>query len=213
VKAAYQDKVEVFCETILKVRSRLDFDPGSRGWAYILEGERLIDKDEIDAAQDLINACRKSGDIPLDICGEDDKRAAENLEEIDPDPQEEAADIFAYIRTAEKQYTPFSFWDDLDVYVQKGVEKSNIKNLFGKVCAEFCVPIANIGGWADLNVRAGFMRRFAEKEAEGKQCVLLTFTDLDPGGHCKQAAFESRGNGARCWLVASRSDQRPLRRR
>jgi hypothetical protein len=182
VKAAYQDRVKAFCKKILEVRSRLDFDVGSRGWAYVLEGDRLIDKDEIDAAQDLINACRKSGDLPLDICSEDDKRAAENLEDIDPDPQERAADLFDYIETAEKYYTPFSFWDDLDTYVQVGTEKSNIKNLFSKVCAEFYVPIANIGGWADLNVRAGFMRRFKEKDAEGKKCVLLTFTDHDPGG-------------------------------
>ena len=44
------------------------------------------------------------------------------------------------------------------------------------------MPIANTGGWGDLNVRAGFMQRFKEKEAEGKQCVLLSFTDFDPGG-------------------------------
>jgi hypothetical protein len=57
-----RNRVAAFCATLLEVRSRLDFDPGSRGWAYILEGDRLIDKDEIDAAQDLINVCRKSGD-------------------------------------------------------------------------------------------------------------------------------------------------------
>ena len=51
VKAAYQDKVAEFCATLLEVRSRLDFDVGSRGWAYILERERFINKDEIDAAQ------------------------------------------------------------------------------------------------------------------------------------------------------------------
>jgi hypothetical protein len=182
VKAAHREKVAAFCAKILEVRSRLDFDVGSRGWAYVLEGDRFIDKDEIDAAQDLINACRKNGDLPLDICSEDDKRAAEHLEEIDPDPQERAAEIFDYVQTVEASYTPFSFWDDLDYYVQMGTEKSNTKNLFGKVCAGFHVPIANIGGWADLNVRAGFMQRFKEKETEGKQCVLLAFTDLDPGG-------------------------------
>jgi len=184
VKAAYQKKVAAFCAKILEVRSRLDFDVGSRGWAYILEGERLIDKDEIDTAQDLINVCRKNGDLPLDICSEDDKRAAENLEDIDADPTEEAANIYDYVETAEANYTPFSFWDDddLDYYVQMGVEKSNVKNLFAKPCAELYVPIVNLGGWADLNVRAGLMRRFKRKEAEGKRCVLLTFTDHDPGG-------------------------------
>jgi hypothetical protein len=182
VKAAYQDKVAEFCATILEVRSRLDFDVGSRGWAYILEGERFINKDEIDAAQQLINDCRKSGDLPLDICSEDGKRAAENLEDLDPDPEEMAADIYDYIRTAERDYTPFSAWDDLDTYVQAATEKSNTKNLFQKPCAGFYVPIANVGGWADLNVRAGFMQRFEQKEAEGKRCVLLYFGDFDPGG-------------------------------
>jgi len=62
-RAAYQEKVGAFCAKLLEVRSGLDFDVGSRGWAYVLEGERLIDKDDIDAAQDLINACRKSGDL------------------------------------------------------------------------------------------------------------------------------------------------------
>jgi hypothetical protein len=181
-KAVYQNEVKAFCATLLEVKSRLDFDVGSRGWAYVLEGDRLIDKDEIDAAQQLINDCRKSGDLPLDICSEDGKRAAENLEDIDADPQEEAADLFDYIQTAEQAYTPFSFWDDLDVYVQVATEKSNTKNLFSKVCAEFHVPIANIGGWRDLNVRAGFMQRFKEKEAEGKQYVLLYCGDFDPGG-------------------------------
>jgi hypothetical protein len=181
-KAAYQEKVAAFCTTLLEVKSRLDFEIGSRGWAYILEGDRLIDKDEIDAAQTLINDCRKSGDLPLDFCSEDGKRAAENLEDIDSDPQERAAELLNYIETAERYYTPFSFWDDLGVYVQMAVEKSNLKNLFTKVCAEFCMPIANIGGWGDLNVRAGFMQRFEEKEAEGKQCVLLFFGDFDAGG-------------------------------
>jgi hypothetical protein len=181
-KAAYQNDVRTFCTNLLEVRSRLDFDVGSRGWGYVLEGESLIDKTEIDLVEKLINDCRKNGDLPLDFCAEDNKRAAENLESIDPWPQERAADIIDYIQTAEQDYTPFGFWDDLGVYVQCGVEKSNAKNLFAKPCAEFFVPIVNLGGWADLNVRAGLMQRFKDKEAEGKQCVLLAFTDHDPGG-------------------------------
>lgn len=63
-----------------------------------------------------------------------------------------------------------------------GVEKSDLKGLFEDVCAEFHLPIANFGGWVDINARVDFMLRFKEKEAEGKQCVLLNFTDFDPGG-------------------------------
>ena len=183
VKAAYQDKVAEFCATLLEVRSRLDFDVGSRGWAYILEGERFIDKDEIDAAQALINYCRKSGDLPLDICAEDDKRAAENLEQIDRRSTRTKPAASSSTSRRRRSPTPRSDSGTISTsYVQVATEKSNIKNLFLKPCAEFCVPIANIGGWADLNVRAGFMRRFKQKEAEGKRCVLLLFTDHDPGG-------------------------------
>jgi hypothetical protein len=181
-KAAYKTKVIAFCAAILELQSRLDFAVGSRGWAYILEGERFINKDELDTAQALVNFCRKTGDLPLNICSEDGKRAAENLETIHADPEQRAAALFNFVKNAENYYTPFSFWDDLDVYVQVAVEKSNLKNLFLKVCAEFHVPIANVGGWGDLNVRAGFMQRFKEKEAEGKLCVLLYCGDFDPGG-------------------------------
>jgi hypothetical protein len=182
-KAAYQAEVATFCERLLEVRSGYDKPIGSRGWAYLLEGDGVIDKSEIDAAQRLINDCRKSGALPLDFCSEDEKRAAANVETIDRGgPKHCARELLDYIETAERHYHPFSFWDDLDVYVQMAVEKSDVKNLFEDVCAEFNVPIANFGGWVDLNARADFMLRFREKEAEGKRCVLLYFGDFDPGG-------------------------------
>ena len=49
---------------------------------YILEEYGLV-KGELDAIQKLINDCRKSGDLPLDICADDDSRSTDNLEEID----------------------------------------------------------------------------------------------------------------------------------
>jgi hypothetical protein len=80
------------------------------------------------------------------------------------------------------RYTPFGFWDDLDVYVEVAVEKLDLRNLFEPVCAEFFVPITNFKGWSDLNSRAAIMRRFAEHERSGRQCVLLLCGDHDPGG-------------------------------
>jgi hypothetical protein len=177
----YEIEVQRFCEHILELASREDFRVGARGWAYVLEGDRFIDKDEIDAAERLINDSRKNGNLPLDICADDAKRATENLENIQDPPEDRAQQLVHYISVAEKYYTPFSFWDDKDVYLQMMVEKGDLKSLFSKTCAEFCIPIANWGGWADLNVRADFMRRFKEKEAEGKKCVLLGCLDFDPG--------------------------------
>jgi hypothetical protein len=184
VRERYELEVAKFCARLREVASRQDFRiSGGRGWAYILEGEGIIVKSDIDAAEKLINDCRKNGALPVDICGEDSKRAVENLEEIEnPDPEEYAQEIVNYVNEAEEYYYPFSFWDDQEFYVQTATEKADVKNLFTKTRAGFHVPCANFGGWADLNVRASYMRRFRDKEAEGKQCVPLCCYDFDPGG-------------------------------
>lgn len=62
------------------------------------------------------------------------------------------------------------------------VEKIDLRSLFLPVCEQYKVPIANCRGWSDLNMRAAMMRRFAQHEAEGRQCVLLYCGDHDPAG-------------------------------
>ena len=136
----------------------------------------------MDQAQALINDCRKSGALPLDICSEDSKLAAESVEDIDPAPPEMTGAIFDYVRTAQNAYAPFSFADALDVYVQMAVEKSGLSEpvlLEPAPSSLSFSPTSAVG--AILNVRARFMRRFMEKEAEGQQCVLLYCGDFDPG--------------------------------
>jgi hypothetical protein len=180
---AYQTDLRAFCARILEIRARLDFEVGSRGWGYLLEGDGLITKGELDEAERLITRCRKDGSLPLDICSEDGKRAVEGIERLhDRDVEGEASSILKYIGDAHLYYTPFSFWDDLAVYLEVAAEKSDLKSLFSRVTQEFHVPIQNIGGWADLNVRAGMMRRFQQWDGKGKQCVLLYCGDHDPGG-------------------------------
>jgi len=87
-----------------------------------------------------------------------------------------------YLGHAHEQYTPFSFWDDLDVYVQMTVEKIDLKSLFAPICAQFHVATTNISGWNDINSRIAIMRRFAYWERQGKRIVLLHCGDHDPGG-------------------------------
>jgi hypothetical protein len=127
----YQEEVAAFCALILKIRSSMDFSVGSRGWSYILEKHGLR-KGDFAANEALITACRKSGALQLDICAEDDSRETIGLEDIDDnDVQEEAQDWIDYLlHDAHKKYTPFSFWDDLDVYVEMGTEKLDLRNLF-----------------------------------------------------------------------------------
>src|SRR5262245_14105440 len=66
----YQRDLDAFCGKIRQIASSLDFKVSSRGWGYILE-ERGLPKGDFDAAQYLINKCRKDGNLPLDLCCED----------------------------------------------------------------------------------------------------------------------------------------------
>jgi hypothetical protein len=182
-QARYETELWAFCVHIAQMNSALDFKVSSRGWGYLLENEGTITKGDLDDAERLINDCRKDGHLPLDICAVDDKRAAKGLEELDDtDIEAEAERIVTYAERAHEYYSPLSFWDGLDVYVEMLVEKIDLKSLFTAVCAEYHVPLANAGGWADINGRAAILRRFAEAECRGQRCVLSYCGDHDPGG-------------------------------
>jgi hypothetical protein len=182
-KQAYKASIARFCACIREIKKRIDFDVGTRGWCYLLETYHFITKGEFDDAERVITECRKSGDLPLNICAEDSKRAVDGVQDIDDPDIETAADNFAIeMANSYLTYTPFAFWDTVDVYIEVAVEKSDLKSLFAVVTDEFYIPSQNIGGWADLNVRAGMMRRFKYWEARGKRCILLYCGDHDPGG-------------------------------
>lgn len=181
--ATYEADVKAFCASLIEINSRLDFKVSSRGWCYILEDTIGLPKGEFDAAQRLINACRKDGRLPLAICAEDESRLADHIEYIDDrDAQEEAAAIVESIGYAHETYTPVSFWEELDVYLEMAVEKIDLKSLFSSICERYHVPLTNVRGWGCLNSRAAMMGRFADWERKGKQCVLLFCGDHDPGG-------------------------------
>jgi hypothetical protein len=179
----YERDLAAFCEFIRQYQSRLDFAVSARGWGYTLEGEGLINKNDIDVVENLINDARKCGSLPVDICAVDVKRQFEHVGWIDStSPEEEAKEIVEQATTAYRLYRPFSFWDDQEHYLQCVVEKLDLKSLFSKTSEEFYIPLANAGGWGDLHVRADMMRRFAYWEGRGKHCVLLYVGDHDPGG-------------------------------
>jgi len=179
----YQSRVDEFCELIRGIQKTLDFKVSSRGWCYILEDRIGLLKGEFDKAQDLVNACRKSGKLPLDICADDETRSTLHVPYCSKEtPACFAQDIIERIRWAHLGYAPFMIWDDLDVYVEMFVEKVDLKNLFEPVCRHFQVPLTNAKGWSDINSRADMIERFAEWESKGKQCVLLLCGDHDPGG-------------------------------
>jgi hypothetical protein len=182
-EAAYQADLQEFCARILEIKARLDFEVGTRGWCYLLEGEHIITKGEFAAAERLITCCRKDGSLPVNFCAEDAKRAPEGIESLSSANLEwQAQWAVDYVNNAHRSYRPFSFWDELPAYVEIAVEKSDLKSLFSRVTSQFYMVIQNIGGWADINVRASMMRRFQKWEGKGKRCVLLYCGDHDPGG-------------------------------
>jgi hypothetical protein len=179
----YDADLSTFCEMILEIRSRLEFNVSSRGWCYILENDAGLKKGDFDKAQKLITDCRKSGKLPLDIVAEDSAREFEGLERLNTvTPRRYASLLLDNLQSAYQRYAPRSFWTDQEYYLQLFVEKVDLKSLFAGICDEFHIPRANARGWSDLNSRAAMMRRFKEWEAKGKQPVLLYCGDFDPVG-------------------------------
>jgi hypothetical protein len=179
----HDSEVVTFCEAIKKINSSLDFKVSSRGWCYLLE-EYGLNKGDFDKAQELINKCRKSGLLPLDICAEDVARSSEGVDKIDDiNPGRYAKRLVNYVRNdLAGNYRPLYFSDYQDYYIEVLLEKIDLKGIFGPVCDKYKIPYKNARGWSDINGRADIMRRFKERESDGKICVLLYCGDHDPGG-------------------------------
>ena len=62
---AYDVEMVAFFEAIKKIDATLPFKVSSRGWCYILEDHGLT-KGNFKSAEDLINAGRKTGLLPID---------------------------------------------------------------------------------------------------------------------------------------------------
>lgn len=188
-QAEYERQLSTFCEQILEINSKLDFQVSARGWCYILE-EYGLRKGEFDKAQRLMGDARKAGLLPLNITAEDDNRetarAGNGLvfdrESAEDYLQNQAEALRDQMESLGMFYTPWPFWDSQTYYVEMLVEKIDLKSLFNPVCSQFYVPLTNSRGWADIHSRANMMRRFQEHEANGRKCVLLYCGDHDPGG-------------------------------
>jgi len=47
--------VESFCNIIITTGTTIDFRPSARGWGYLLEDERVINKSEINSVVESTN--------------------------------------------------------------------------------------------------------------------------------------------------------------
>lgn len=178
-----QQQLEAFTAAIQEINSRLDFRVSSRGWCYLLENQGAITKGEFNRAQDLINECRKSGLLPIDICAEDSSRRHDHLEFLHTDdPEEYLRGIGDTAIYRAGSYTPLSFWEDKDVYLEMLVEKIDLKSLFSPICRKYRIPLANSKGWPDIHSRYAMLECFQDHELDGRQCILLYCGDHDPAG-------------------------------
>jgi len=196
-KVAFQQQMGLFCNHLKELKLTLDFIPSARGWCYYLEGLSVIKKGEFDTAQRIINDCRKSGMLPINICAVDENRSADGIHYHSSDGTD--FEIWAQNKISEIKYTidnivesetenpaedyfPYDWMDFQDNYVEVMVEKIDLIGIFKPICQKYGIPISNRRGWGDINSNAALMKRFEEWENEGKQCVLLYCGDHDPGG-------------------------------
>jgi len=178
----YEDDLQSFADAILQISKSLSFRVSSRGWCYILE-EHGLRKGDFDYAQRLINDCRKTGLLPIDITAVDQSRVATCIQDVDNEtPEEQARAAVESIYAFAWWYTPESFWERQDVYLEVLVEKIDLKSLFEPICKKYNVPLTNARGWSDIHSRAAMMDRFSEWEEKDKRCILLYCGDHDPGG-------------------------------
>ncbi len=171
-----------FADFIKDISKDIGFRVSSRGWAYILEQKRHINKDQFNQVTDKINKCRKKGFLPIDFTAEESARQFSGVEEPDIDG---VVDTFGnYLRgalNASEHYTP-DWWADEEYYIQMVVEKIDLVTLFSPICEKYHIPIANSKGWSSMLQRAEYARRFAAAEDDGLRCVLLYCGDHDPDG-------------------------------
>lgn len=171
-----------FADKLKEIRSQIGFKLSARGWAYQLEGFKLITKAQFDLVENLVNECRARGPLPIDFVMEEEARRFSGVETPEEkSPVEYMKQYLEATLECEDWYTP-DWWDGEKYYIQMVVEKIDLKTLFEPVCREYHIPIATSKGWSSMLQRAVYSRRFKEAEERGLECVLGYCGDHDPDG-------------------------------
>ncbi len=176
------ERLREFAEELQRISERIGFKVSARGWCYLLEQARMINKDGFNKVEELINTCRRRGFLPVDFVAEEDARAFSGIENPTDGTIKSILKLMCRdVLTGERYYTP-DWWDGEDYYIQMLVEKIDLKTLFSPVADEYHIPIANSKGWSSILQRAEYARRFKEAEERGLTCILLYCGDHDPDG-------------------------------
>lgn len=192
----YEKQLNEFAEGLkqlqLKIADKEQIDKidkkdkiSARGWCYLLEGMKLIDKTQFDYAQRLINHCRKEGFLPIDFVASDQARKFFHVEDIKVETKDYRVWVNNHLRYTRHIYRhkkDITFWENQEYYIQMMVEKIDVRNLFDDICKHYHIPISNAKGWSDLLSRYYLALRFKEAEEMGLKTVLLYYGDFDPAG-------------------------------
>jgi hypothetical protein len=171
-----------FAEELQAISAKVGFKVSARGWCYLLEQSRLINKDQFDRVEGVINRCRRLGVLPVDFVAEEDARAFAGVESKSDGTVEDTLHwMLKDVLNGQRYYTP-DWWDGEEYYIQMLVEKIDLKTLFQPVCSQYHIPVANSKGWSSILQRAEYARRFSEAEERGLKCALLYCGDHDPDG-------------------------------
>ncbi len=188
----YLEEANAFANYLKQLQSTIGFKISSRGWGYILEGNGLITKAQIDDAQWAINNLRKEGILPIDFTAVDVTRGFYNREKPEfPTPSEHLTNWLEMIKTCEEDYK-CSFWEFQPCYIQMIVEKIDLRTLFLPTVEKYHIPIANAKGWEDISMRVDMARWFGYWESAGKTPILLYCGDLDITGYRMTEEDEQR---------------------
>lgn len=169
-------------EILNNIQDKIGFKVSSRGWCYLMEQGGYISKDQFSKVEEAINRLRKNGVLPVDFVAEEDARSFSGIDV----PTEGGVDyvlkwMIRDVANGAKYYHP-DWWAGEEYYIQMLVEKIDLKTLFGPVCEQYHIPIANSKGWSSILQRAEYCKRFKEAEERGLKCVLLYCGDHDPDG-------------------------------
>jgi hypothetical protein len=181
-KTFTQSRREEFARILLDLQHKIGFKISSRGWCYIMENARYINKNQFNKVEAAINNCRRDGYLPVDFVAEEDARAFSGVESKSKGTVKDTLKwMLSDVLNGSHYYTP-DWWEGEEVYIQMVVEKIDLKTLFQPVCEEYHIAIANSKGWSSILQRAEYAKRFKDAENKGLECVLLYCGDHDPDG-------------------------------
>ncbi|MBE3122070.1 MAG: hypothetical protein IMZ53_12520 [Thermoplasmata archaeon] len=177
-----EESLRRFAQQLEKFTEDVGMKQSARGWAYQLEGMKLITKAQLDLVENLINECRKRGYLPIDFTAEEEGRKFSGIEV--PEKKTPLKYLRGWLNVtinSAEYYTP-NWWLKEKYYIQMLVEKIDLKNLYEPICKEYHIPSATSKGWSSVIQRGEYARRFKEAEELGLKCVLLYCGDHDCDG-------------------------------